>query len=75
MVECTLLTMCNENGAVIPPNLVHGRFLHITADNIDINDPHLVERILLIVLRLQLGSIYQTSPLIKNILQLLNLEH
>ena len=30
--------MCNANGAVIPPNLVHDRFLHFRADNIDIND-------------------------------------
>ena len=30
--------MCNEYGAVLPPNLVHGLFLHFTADNIDIND-------------------------------------
>ena len=38
LAECTPLTMCNENGAVIPPNLVHCGFLHFTADNIDIND-------------------------------------
>ena len=38
LAECSLLTMFNENGAVIPPSLVHGRFLYFTADNIDIND-------------------------------------
>ena len=27
-----------ENGAVTPPNLVQGRFVHFSADNIDIND-------------------------------------
>jgi hypothetical protein len=28
-------------GAVVPPNLVPGRFVHFTCDNIDINDFHL----------------------------------
>ena len=27
-----------ENGAVIPSNLMHGKFVHFSADNIDIND-------------------------------------
>ena len=34
----TLFTMNKQNGAVIPPNLVPGRFTHYTVDNIDIND-------------------------------------
>ena len=36
LAKCTLLTLCNENGAIIP--LVHGQFVHFTADNIDINE-------------------------------------
>lgn len=27
-----------ETGAVTPPNFIHGRFVHFTCDNIDIND-------------------------------------
>ena len=33
--------MDTNSGAIIPPNLVHGRFVHFTADNIDINDSSL----------------------------------
>ena len=36
--EHTLKSMDPETGAVIPPNLCKGRFVHFTADNIDIND-------------------------------------
>ena len=41
LAEKTLSTMDANSGAVIPPNLVHGRFVHFTADNIDINDSSL----------------------------------
>ena len=33
----TLDTM-DGSGAVIPPNLVKGRFLHFSTDNVDINE-------------------------------------
>ena len=36
--EHTLKSMDLETGAVIPPNLCKERFVHFTADNIDIND-------------------------------------
>lgn len=38
MAETTLQSMDLETGAVVPPNLVPGRFVHFSADNIDIND-------------------------------------
>ena len=34
----TLSSMDGETGAVIPPNLAEGRFIHFSADNIDINE-------------------------------------
>ena len=34
----TLSTMDKETGAIIPANLVQGRFIHFSADNIDINE-------------------------------------
>ena len=27
-----------DNGSVVPPNLTPGKFVHITADNVGIND-------------------------------------
>ena len=38
LAEETLKSMDNETGAVVPRNFVHGRFVHFTCDNIDIND-------------------------------------
>ena len=38
MAETTLQSMDLETCAVVPPNLVTGRFVHFSADNIDIND-------------------------------------
>ncbi|KAK8384374.1 hypothetical protein O3P69_009282 [Scylla paramamosain] len=38
MAEKTLQSMDAKTGAVTPPNFVHGRFIHFTRDNIDIND-------------------------------------
>ena len=41
--EETLRSMNYENGAVIPLNLMHGKFVHFSADNIDINDDWMVK--------------------------------
>lgn len=41
LAEKTLSTMDPISGAVIPPNLMSGKFVHFTADNIDINDSSL----------------------------------
>ena len=38
LAEESLGSMNYENDAVIPPNLVHGEFVHFSADSIDIND-------------------------------------
>ena len=38
LAKHTLSTMNTENGTVIPVNLAEGRFIHFTADNIDINE-------------------------------------
>ena len=38
LAENTLENMNRDNGAVVPPNLIEGRFIHFTADNIDKND-------------------------------------
>ena len=38
MAEATLETLDLETGAVVPRNLVFGRFVHFSGDNIDIND-------------------------------------
>ena len=38
MAESTLKSVDKDTGAVVPPNLVPGRFVHFSADNIDIND-------------------------------------
>ena len=38
LAESTLKSMNKDHGAVIPPNLTPDRFVHFTADNIDIND-------------------------------------
>ncbi|CAH3018507.1 unnamed protein product [Porites evermanni] len=38
LAKHTLSTMNTENGAVTPVNLAEGRFIHFTADNIDINE-------------------------------------
>ena len=38
LAESTLESMDQETGAVIPPNIVPGKFAHYTADNIDILD-------------------------------------
>ena len=40
MAESTLKSI-DDTGAVVPPNLVPGRFVHFSADNIDINNPSL----------------------------------
>ena len=37
LAERTLSTM-DDNGAVVPPNLVEGRFVHFSTDNVDINE-------------------------------------
>lgn len=37
LVERTLSTM-DDNGAVVPSNLVEGRFVHFSTDNVDINE-------------------------------------
>ena len=37
LAEKTLTTM-DEDGAVVPPNLVEGRFVHFSTDNVDINE-------------------------------------
>ena len=34
----TMKSMDETTGAVVPQNFVHGRFVHFTCDNIDIND-------------------------------------
>ena len=44
LAEETLRSVNYENGAVIPPNLLHGKFVHFSADNIDINDAALDEK-------------------------------
>ena len=41
MAESTLKSIDKDTGAVVPPNLVPGRFVHFSADNIDINDSSL----------------------------------
>lgn len=41
LAKDTLKTMDETNGSVVPPNLVPGKFVHFTADNIDINDSSL----------------------------------
>ena len=38
MAETTLQSMDLETGAILPQNLVAGRFVHFSVDNIDIND-------------------------------------
>ena len=38
LAEETLRSMNYENDAVIPPILVNGKFVHFSAENIDIND-------------------------------------
>ena len=38
LAEKTLESMNPETGAVIPPNLQDGKFVHFTCDNIDINE-------------------------------------
>ena len=43
LAKHTLSTMNTENGTVIPVNLAEGRFIHFTADNIDIKE-HLTGR-------------------------------
>ena len=37
LAEKTLTTM-DDNGSVVPPNLVEGRFVHFSTDNVDINE-------------------------------------
>lgn len=37
LAERTLSTM-DDNGAVVPPNLLEGRFVHVSTDNMDINE-------------------------------------
>jgi hypothetical protein len=37
LAEKKTLESVDDNGSVIPPNLVEGRFVHFTTDNIDIN--------------------------------------
>jgi glutamate-1-semialdehyde aminotransferase len=37
LAERTLSTM-DDNGAVVSPNLVEGRFVHFSTDNVDINE-------------------------------------
>ena len=37
MAESTLKSIDKDTGAVVPPSLVPGRFVHFSADNIDIN--------------------------------------
>jgi len=41
LAKSALKTMDEISGSVIPKNLVHGRFVHFTADNIDILDSSL----------------------------------
>ena len=41
LAEDTLKSMDDETGAIIPPNLVSGKFVHFSADNIDIHDESL----------------------------------
>ena len=41
LAEVTKSTMNEDNGAVVPQNLVPGRFIFYTCDNIDINDADL----------------------------------
>ena len=41
LAEGTASTMNEDNGDVVPPNLVPGRFISYTCDNIDINDADL----------------------------------
>ena len=38
LAKHTLSTVSEDNGTVIPVNLAEGRFIHFTADNIDINE-------------------------------------
>ena len=38
LAKHTLSKMNTENGAVTPVNLAEGHFIHLTADNIDINE-------------------------------------
>lgn len=40
-LESTLKSMDPATGAIIPPNMVANRFIHYTADNIDILDESL----------------------------------
>ena len=51
----TLKTMDDTNGSVLPPNLIPGKFVHFTADNIDINDSRLMENVHSMPLNMQLG--------------------
>ena len=44
LAKHTLSTMNAKNGTVIPVNLAKGRFIHFTADNIDINEGTLDEQ-------------------------------
>ena len=37
LVETTLKTM-DKNGAIVPPKLVRGRFVHFSTDKVDINE-------------------------------------
>ena len=41
MAESTLKSIDKDTGAVVPPNLVPGRFVQFSADNTDINDSSL----------------------------------
>ena len=41
LAEHTIQNMDTDNGVVIPPNLTPGKFVHFSADNIDINDSSL----------------------------------
>ena len=38
LAESTLKSMDQATGAIIPPNLVANKFIHFTADNIDVLD-------------------------------------
>ena len=41
LAESTLQSLNLENGAIVPPNLVPNRFVHLSTDNIDIRDASL----------------------------------
>ncbi len=59
LAEKTLQTMDAETWAVTPPNFVHGRFIHFTCDNIDINDQNWTAGTLSILYRWQDSNMVQ----------------